>query len=217
MNLSFYGSVLITGFRLDKPRSKWHDFSHSLVLIFLISQQMSSGSEGGLRLIHFFLCRPGTFVTRVTVSVSDSCGRLAQLFPNQPVSFIFKGKHLNMNDSFATIGIKSNETVIVLPDLGRIGTSPMDRWIRMTRDSDNCHEIIPSAMDHRCKAEAMRLRDIALLKREMRPQRHRKIGPIWTKSQCECTVGTNTKSVIGETPFELSTTELPHLWWLEDD
>jgi hypothetical protein len=159
---------------------------------------------------HFFLCLPGKYVTRINARKSDSCRLLADLFPDQPMLFVFQGQLLRMSDTFASYTISFNDSVIGLSDRGRESDEARN-WLRVTRDSIAFDEMIESMMNPRQYSETGRLKDIAFLKTELRPKQYRRVIKRLDEVRQVEPPAVAPKSVIGEVPSEMSTAELPRL------
>jgi hypothetical protein len=159
--------------------------------------------------LHFFLCEPGKYVTRITARPSDTCAMLSALFPDRSRGFIFNGAILTPRISFASCGVRTNDTVVGLIDRG--GTlGEVRQWVESTKKGDAFDEMIRSVMNIPTRPEVMRLRDFALMKAEMRPRQIRRAMKKYAGDRQPAGVSdVNTKSVIGEVPTELSTERLP--------
>jgi hypothetical protein len=159
---------------------------------------------------HFFLCLPGKFVTRVNARKSDSCRILAALFPDHPMLFIFQGQLLSMSDTFGSYRISFNDSVIGLPDRDK-DSADARIWLRATRDSILFDEMLQSISNPYQISEAGRLRDLALIRTEVRPRQFRRAIKKLDEMQNTEPPAVAAKSVIGDVPTKMSTAELPRL------
>jgi hypothetical protein len=162
--------------------------------------------------LHFFLCAPGKFITHITARPCDTSVLLSSLFPDQPMVFLFKGMILTPTVTFSDFGIRTNDTVVGLPDR-RVLLGEVREWVKATKDGDALDEMIRSVMSVSTRPELMRLRDLAWSRAEMRPKQMRRAMRRHEDSDPPMpVVDAGAKSVIGEVPTELSTAELPQLW-----
>jgi hypothetical protein len=173
---------------------------------------MEFSAPGDRELLSFFLCEPGKYVTRITAQPCDTCAMLAALFPDRRMLFIFKGMVLTPATTFESSGIRTNDTVVGLVNRGAT-LGEVREWVQSTKDMDAFDEVIRSIMNIPTGSELMRLRDIALLKAELRPRQIRRSIKKYMENRPRTEASdANAKSVIGEAPTELSTAMLPPLW-----
>jgi hypothetical protein len=162
-------------------------------------------------LVHFFLCQPGVFVTRVTAHSSNTCQILSPVFHDQQMIFLCNGEILSKTSSFAACGVRTDSTVLALPD-GDAACDAVAKWMRTTRDADRFDDAIRSMMDSRTRPVVGRLRDLALMRADMRPNCYRRIQKGFVEEPTAWGGGPASKSAIGEVPTELPTAPLPQLW-----
>jgi hypothetical protein len=172
--------------------------------------ESSSGRDG--QLLRFFLCEPGKYMTEITARPCDTCEILARLFPTQRMVFIFKGVVLTPAVPLSSYGIALNDIVIGLVDPG-VSLGEVRDWVQLTKRDDAFDDMIRSVMNAATNSEAMRLRDLMLMRAEMRPRQIRRVvkSPTEERPPAE-TSDVSTKSVIGKVPTELSTAQLPTMW-----
>jgi hypothetical protein len=117
----------------------------------------------------------GGLLKRALVRENQQCQVLGRLFPDQSVVFIYRGEQLIEQFSFGHYNIRSGESIFVLPK-GQEGQPALSiqsqPWIRLSNDPEAISRLVDSVVNVNTRREVMRLRDIVLLRREMRC-RHR--------------------------------------------
>jgi hypothetical protein len=156
--------------------------------------------------IIFHVLMPGVFVSQAHARATDQCGLLGRLFPQQATSFVYNGQLLDESLPLGFYGLKDMETIIALPKTNAL----LSRWVHISRDSDSFETSIKGLTSDATRLEAMRLRDLVLMKREMAPKklhlatkRLPQVGGLST---------TEHPTLIRPQPPTVSTERLPVLW-----
>jgi hypothetical protein len=117
--------------------------------------------------IVFHVLVPGSFLSRAQARKSDTCGLLSHLFPRQAISFIYNGQLLNESLTIGFYGIKDMETIIAVPKPTDRASGVLDHWVRISRDPEWFENSVKSLTMESTQREAMRLRDVVIMKREL--------------------------------------------------
>jgi hypothetical protein len=149
---------------------------------------------------------PGVFVSQAQARVTDQCGLLGHLFPQQATSFVYNGQLLDESLPLGFYGLKDMETIIALPKANAL----LSRWVHISRDSDSFETSIKGLTSDATRLEAMRLRDLVLMKREMAPKKLHLTAKRLPQVGRLSTTGHST--LITPQPPTVSTERLPVLW-----
>jgi hypothetical protein len=121
------------------------------------------------------VCSPRQPVRLISARLSGQISALQCLWPSSPKRFIYNGLELIDAMTFAFYGIRDGDSIIALP-AGNDSLHHTSQWIALTRDADAFNDVLHWMLDPATAAESARLRDIHLLKLEMRPRAFRKLN-----------------------------------------
>jgi hypothetical protein len=152
---------------------------------------------------------PGKVLSRAIVNAGDPCGVLQKLFQNQNMIFVDSGMTIDTNWSFECYGIQTSETLVALPE-NSDAVRQVGRWIQTSRESEAFDSLINSMINAPTRGESMRLRDVALMKKEM-SRRHYLNRVSSVENQVHPTVHCDVTQVTDKAD-NVSTAPLPTLW-----
>jgi hypothetical protein len=116
---------------------------------------------------------PGGPIINVFVSPNDQCRVLRLLFPKRMhFTFLYQGQRMDERQTMAFYGVEPNSTIIALKEHGQSNCT-VEEWLKFSSDNNGFRSFVASIMDDKTRGEAMRVRDLALMKREIRPRRMR--------------------------------------------
>jgi hypothetical protein len=127
------------------------------------------------RRVELKVCSPRQPVRLISARLSGQISALQSLWPSSPKRFIYNGVELADAMTFAFYGIRDGDSIIALP-AGGDSLHHTSQWIAPTRDADAFNDALHWMLDPATAAESARLRDIHLLKLEMRPRAFRKMN-----------------------------------------
>jgi hypothetical protein len=160
--------------------------------------------------IVFRVLMPGVFLSQAQARATDQCGLLGHLFPEQATSFVYNGQLLDESLTLGFYGLKDMETIIAVPKAAA-PNGLLSRWVHISRDADSFEMSIKGLASRATRLEAMRLRDIVLMKREMAPKRLRLAAQRMPPGGFPRIAQSN-PTKIGPPPRTVSTDKLPVLW-----
>jgi hypothetical protein len=122
-----------------------------------------------------FILVPSGSIIKTIVSPNDQCQTLHGLFPARlQFAFLYQGQRMDEQQTFGFYGLEPNSTIIALKEQGQSVYS-FEKWLKLSSDNEEFGSVVVSLMNPQTRREAMRVRDVALTKREMRPGRMRRI------------------------------------------
>jgi hypothetical protein len=161
--------------------------------------------------IIFQVLMPGVFLSQAQARVTDQCGLLGHLFPQQATSFVYNGQLLDESLTLGFYGLKDMETIIAVPKAAE-ANALLNRWVHISRDSDSFETSIKGLTSDSTRLEAMRLRDLVLMKREMAPRKLRLAAQRMQSAAAMPKIVQPHPTLIGPQPGTMSTEKLPVLW-----
>jgi hypothetical protein len=161
--------------------------------------------------IVFQVLVPGGFLSRAQARVTDQCGLLGHLFPRQATSFVYNGQLLDESLPLGFYGLKDMETIIAIPKAPATNAL-LSRWVHISRDSDSFEMSIRGLTSQATRLEAMRLRDLVLMKQETAPKKLRLAARRMPSAEGMPSVGESHPTKIGPPPRTMSTDKIPVLW-----
>jgi hypothetical protein len=149
---------------------------------------------------------PCTAVRVVKVSESDVVSVLRSRLGMANVDFIFNGQFLNPDHTFDFYRVQNNESLVAV-EPGRQKSHV--RWLKLTDEQDDFSNSVRCAIDHKCRGEYLRLRDLRRMRIESRPRAFRHITAV-TNRDGFATMPPET--VVRGPPTEVSREPLPMLF-----
>ncbi|KAK8842427.1 hypothetical protein M9Y10_026010 [Tritrichomonas musculus] len=119
-------------------------------------------------LITIYVFQPGIRIRHIKLDSNNCISILYAIYPNDS-KFIFKGQILDISKTFLQYQI-NNENKIVLISPMMIHHNPflVDRWLKITNDQKSFEERINLNVNKNSRLEIARLKDIKLLKLEVK-------------------------------------------------
>jgi hypothetical protein len=134
---------------------------------------MAEGQPGSFAV---YVAVPGKFVLKTSVSGQEYCDVLSRLFPQgASFRFIYQGQLMDGGRTFQFYGVTPNTPIIALREC-EANNAVLDRWLEFSFENELFDSQIESVMNTTTRREVMRLRDVALLRRQMHPLRMRRIA-----------------------------------------
>jgi hypothetical protein len=151
------------------------------------------------------ICTPHQPVRFISARLSGQVRALQSLWQSSPKRFIFNGIELQEDMTFESYGIRDGDSIVALPMDGPDALYTAAQWLNLTRDADSFNESLQWFLNPTTSAEGARLRDLQLMRLEMRPTSFiRLCAPADEKGRV-CTPAT----VLGLPPKSPSTDALP--------
>lgn len=127
----------------------------------------TSATQGD-RLV-FNVLVPGAFLSRAVAKPTDRCRVLKTLFPDRPMTYIYDGQVLDLNRTFDFYQVGNSDSIIAVPESDSVAQT--GRWIQASRDSEAFDALMNSMMQLSTRRESMRLRDLAIRRKELHTRR----------------------------------------------
>ena len=114
--------------------------------------------------ITIYICVPGICIKQVRACPDMHVRSLNKLFANNQKSFYFDGFKLNEDKTLQKVGIRENDTIIALPKNAALNP----KIFSIKPNTDVFDEKIQITFNSNIKGEAIRLRDLQLMKLEVK-------------------------------------------------
>jgi hypothetical protein len=136
------------------------------------------------------------------------------LIPGDVAAFVWRGEILSPLQQFGFYGIQNGDSIIAIQEPADSAETMLrqSQWLRLSLDHDFLEDRLRLVVNERTKSEALRLRDIALMKRELPTKRARRLIQSFLDLGSTGFQRQEFKTVIPPAASELSTAELPRLW-----
>jgi hypothetical protein len=171
---------------------------------------MSDVGNGRL-VVHLVV--PGVALTRAHVRSGDECGVLAGMIPGRVRSFVWQGEILNPSRQFGSYGIQNSDSIFAIHEADNEADSlaRQSRWVRLSCDNEPLDSRVRFLLDSSTQVEALRLRDLAWLRREIPSGRRSPRSPtrVFDGRRNPHKVA---ETVVPPSPAEISTARLPNPW-----
>jgi hypothetical protein len=138
---------------------------------------------------------------------SSSIALLKELLPN--LDLIFNGQLLNEKCTLEFYNLQPNDLIVALP--ANPGAGQMERWMRITRDSDTFGDAVRSLLNQKSRTECLRLQDLRAARTELRPRLYRRLCDAERNAPGLLTSRTSATVIPDQRP-NASTEPLPACW-----
>jgi hypothetical protein len=137
------------------------------------------------------------------------------MFSDQQVIFIYRGEQLIEQNSFEQYKMQSGESIFVIRNEEEERPTSIlqaQHWIRLSNDAEAISRLIDSVVNTNTRREVMRLRDVALLRREIHRRHSLRSDLSFTVPQPNHVQPNRHRTVIVSPITELPSEALPVPW-----
>lgn len=151
----------------NEPIYATNDSSRSQPMAPLRNKEASS-------LITIYVFQPGIRIRHIKLDSNNCISILYAIYPNDS-KFIFKGQILDISKTFLQYQINNeNKIVLISPMMIHYNPFLVDRWLKITNDQKSFEERIDLNVNKNSRLEIARLKDIKLLKLEVKRKKYDK-------------------------------------------
>ena len=159
--------------------------------------------------ITIYICVPGICIKQVRASKQMHVKSLNKLFPYHDKSFYFDGAKLNEEKTLNKVGIRENDTIIALPQNAVLDP----KMFSIKPNTDVFDEKIQITFNTNIKGEAIRLRDLQMMKLEVKSKMFNKfVKNFHEKEEAQSVQESVVSPSFYVKPEKPSTEALPCFW-----